>query len=238
VVVDIEGTTSATSAVHVGLYDYARPRLGTWIADHLDDPEIEAAVTEIRRSGGLAIDTSLDDVTSVLIEWMNADIKAPPLKTVQGQIWAAGFADGELVSQFFDDVAPALRQWHESGIGLAVFSSGSVASQRPWFRHGPVDLSPFIDGYFDTVSAGAKRDPSSYGAIADALGPRWQAAPSELVFLSDIPAELDAAASAGWRTIGVRRPGEPSADLDFDGHAVVASFAEIDLSLALAGSAS
>ena len=43
VVLDIEGTTSPTSAVLGGLYDYARPRLGPWIARHGDEMSASAA---------------------------------------------------------------------------------------------------------------------------------------------------------------------------------------------------
>jgi enolase-phosphatase E1 len=229
VVVDIEGTTSPTQAVLGGLYDYARPRLGPWISEHSDDPAVARAVADVRHEAALPDAAPVEDVVRVLHQWMDADVKTTPLKTLQGQIWADGFAAGHLTSQFFDDVAPALRAWHESGVRLAVFSSGSVASQRPWFRHTDVgDLSGLVDDYFDTANAGPKKEASSYrriaGRIEQALGVR-----SGLVFLSDVPAELDAAAQAGWAVVGVRRPGEPQEAADFGAHPVVASFAELTL---------
>ncbi|GLW10977.1 enolase-phosphatase E1 [Microtetraspora sp. NBRC 13810] len=216
VVLDIEGTTSSTESVHVGLYSYARPRLGPWIDAHPDDPDVREAV---RQTGG----ATTAETVAILHGWMDGDVKATPLKTLQGQIWAAGFAAGELTAHFFPDVAPVLRAWHAQGRRLAVFSSGSVASQRPWFRHSTAgDLSVLVEHHFDTVNAGPKREPASYLRIAETLGP-----PAGLLFLSDVPAELDAAAAAGWRTTGVRRPGEPSADADFGAHPVIASFEEI-----------
>ena len=229
VVLDIEGTTSPTAAVLGDLYDYARPRLGPWTAAHADDPVVVRAVADVRQEAGLTDDASDGDVVRVLHEWMDADVKATPLKALQGQIWAEGFAAGELTSQFFPDVAPALHAWHESGVRLAVFSSGSVASQRPWFRHTDAgDLSGLVDDYFDTANAGPKREAASYhriaGSIEQALGVR-----SGLVFLSDVPAELDAAAAAGWTAVGVRRPGEPQEHADFASHPVVASFADLSV---------
>jgi enolase-phosphatase E1 len=130
-VLDIEGTTSPTSAVPGTLYGYARPRLGPWISAHGDDSVVQGAVADVRREGGLPDDAPVDDLVRVLHRWMDADVKATSLKTLQGQIWAEGFAAGDLVAVFFDDVAPALLAWHESGVRLAIFSSGSVASQRP-----------------------------------------------------------------------------------------------------------
>ena len=230
VVIDIEGTTSATATVHVGLYDHARPRIGRWLVDHADEPDIAAAISVTRQAAGLADDAPLDAVAAALLAWMDGDVKATPLKTVQGQIWAAGFADGDLVGHVFDDVAPAMTLWASTGVHLAIFSSGSIAVQRPWFRHSDHgDLSSLIEAYFDTVNGGPKRERVAYDTIATDLTGRWSCAPSDLLFLSDVPAELDAAAEAGWQTIGVRRPGEPNGDADFGRHRTVASFAEIRL---------
>jgi len=224
VVLDIEGTTSAAGFVQGDLYDYARPRLRPWIEAHADDPAIASAVATTRAEGGLAEDADLDAVVAVLHGWMDSDVKATPLKTIQGQIWAAGFAAGELSSHFFGDVVPRLRQWHGRGVRFAVFSSGSVASQVPWFRHADAgDLTPMIEAYFDTVSAGSKREATSYEKIASALG----VPAGEALFLTDLPAELDAARAAGWQVIGVRREGEPNYSADFGDHTVIESFDEI-----------
>jgi enolase-phosphatase E1 len=226
VVLDIEGTTGAAGFVHGDLYDHARPRLGPWIEAHADDVDVAAAVAQTKADAGLAADAGTDRVVAALHAWMDGDVKATPLKTLQGQIWAAGFAAGELSSHFFDDVVPRLRDWHGRGVRLAVFSSGSVASQVPWFRHSPAgDLTPLVDAYFDTVNAGPKRDASSYATIATALGEE----PGRLLFLSDLPAELDAAREAGWQAVGVRRAGEPNAGADFGNVPVVASFEELDV---------
>jgi enolase-phosphatase E1 len=226
VVLDIEGTTGAAGFVHGDLYDHARPRLGPWIEAHADDADVAAAVAQTKADAGLAADAGTDRVVAALHAWMDGDVKATPLKTLQGQIWAAGFAAGELSSHFFDDVVPRLRAWHGRGVRLAVFSSGSVASQVPWFRHSPAgDLTPMVDAYFDTVNAGPKRDASSYDTIAAALGEE----PGRLLFLSDLPAELDAARAAGWQAVGVRRAGEPNAGADFGDVPVVASFDQLDV---------
>jgi enolase-phosphatase E1 len=226
VVLDIEGTTGAAGFVHGDLYDHARPRLGPWIEAHADDVDVAAAVAQTKADAGLAADAGTDRVVAALHAWMDGDVKATPLKTLQGQIWAAGFAAGELSSHFFDDVVPRLRDWHGRGVRLAVFSSGSVASQVPWFRHSPAgDLTPLVDAYFDTVNAGPKRDAASYVTIAAALGEEA----GRLLFLSDLPAELDAAREAGWQAVGVRRAGEPNAGADFGDVPVVASFDELDV---------
>jgi enolase-phosphatase E1 len=225
IVVDIEGTTSPTSSVHVDLYDYARPRLGPWIDAHAADEEVAAALAATKAEASLTPGATTADVVAVLHGWMDDDVKATPLKTLQGQIWASGFAAGELAGQVFADVAPRLRAWHADGVAVAIYSSGSVASQRAWFEHTNAgDLSGLIVAYFDTVNAGAKRDRQSYAAIAAAL----DVAPSAALFLSDAPAELDAAVAAGWRAIGVRRTGEPAEAWDFGVHPVVSTFAEVE----------
>jgi enolase-phosphatase E1 len=225
VVLDIEGTLTATSQVHVVLYDYARPRLGPWIDAHGDDPVVADAVAEVRTLGDLAPSAGTDEVVGVLHGWMDADQKIAPLKTLQGLIWARGYADGDLTTELFPDVPPKLRLWHEDGKRLAVFSSGSVAGQVASFsRTTDGDLTPLFSKHFDTVNAGPKRAEPAYRAIAAALG----AEPSRIVFFSDVPAELDAARAAGWRTVGVARKGEPFGDASFGSHPTIGSFDEAE----------
>lgn len=224
VVLDIEGTLTATSQVHVVLYDYARPRLGPWIDEHSDDPVVVDAVAQIRKLGGLGESAGTGEVVRVLHEWMAADQKIAPLKTLQGLIWQRGYAWGELITEFFPDVAPVLRAWHEAGLRLAVFSSGSVAGQVASFsRTTDGDVTGLFARHFDTVNAGPKREPSSYRAMTEAL----VVDAGQIVFLSDVPAELDAAARAGWQTVGVARAGEPFGDADFGPHQTIGSFDEI-----------
>jgi enolase-phosphatase E1 len=226
VILDIEGTTSATAFVVERLYPYSAERFAGWIAEHGDQPEVARAVAAVRELIGDPA-ASQGAVVAALHRWLRADQKITPLKTLQGQIWADGFARGELVSHFFPDVIPALRAWHACGLRLYVFSSGSVAAQQAWFGHtAEGDLRPLLAGHFDTENAGPKREVASYRAIAAQTG----AAPGATVFLSDVNAELDAARAAGWHTVAVRRPGEPHASGGHGGHPQVVTFGELDLS--------
>jgi enolase-phosphatase E1 len=209
VVLDIEGTTSSTAFVYETLYPFARERLAGWVAAHPDAPE----VTDVRALG--------PDVVITLTRWMDADDKVTALKSIQGWIWDEGFGSGELVSDFYPDAIPAMRRWHAGGRSLWVFSSGSVRAQQAWFGHSPEgDLRPLISGWFDTADPGPKKEPASYRAIAGSIGVE----PAEIVFLSDVAAELDAARAAGWATIGVRRPGEQWTDAGVGDHPEIASF--------------
>ena len=226
VVLDIEGTTSATHYLVDRLYPYSAQRFAEWIDTHPDDPDTARAVAQIRDlTGEPAADTARLD--EVLRGWLAEDRKATPLKTIQGLIWARGFADGELTAHFYPDVIPALRAWHDAGLRLAVFSSGSVTAQRSWFGHSPEgDLTPLVSGHFDTDNAGPKRVVDAYRGIAGAMGTD----PARTVFLSDVVAELDAARAAGWQTVGVRRPGEVHFGAGVGDHLEVASFDALDLS--------
>jgi enolase-phosphatase E1 len=225
VVLDIEGTTSSTEFVTTTLFPYSRARFGAYIAEYRSTPAVERVVREIRTEAGES-DASDARVVEILQSWVDADAKITPLKALQGWIWEDGFERGDLTSHLFDDVVPALRAWHERGVVLAIFSSGSVNAQRAWFGHSPAgDLTPMITAYFDTENAGPKREPDSYRKIATAIGRD----PATVVFLSDVRAELDAARAAGWRTVGVDRPGEPGAAAGFGDHERVASFALVDL---------
>lgn len=225
VVLDIEGTTSATSYLVDRLYPYSAERFAGWLDEHADDPDTARAVEQVR---ALTDEPSADTarVVEILRGWLAEDVKATPLKTLQGLIWARGFASGELTAHFYPDVVPALRAWHAAGHRLFVFSSGSVTAQRSWFAHSPDgDLCPLLSGHFDTESAGPKREVGSYRAIGLAVG----AEPADIVFLSDVTAELDAARAAGWYTVGVRRPGEPHYDAGVGGHREIDTFTGFDV---------
>ncbi|OPC83994.1 acireductone synthase [Embleya scabrispora] len=227
VVVDIEGTTSATGFITEQLYPYSRAHFGRWLDEHGDDPDVVRAVEAVRELIG---EPDADDrrIVEALNGWLDRDEKVTPLKALQGMIWAEGFASGELTSHFYPDAIPALRAWHAAGHRLYIFSSGSVAAQRAWFGSSPEgSLLPLFSGHFDTENAGPKRVADSYRAIAARIGEL----PERLVFLSDVVDELDAAREAGWWTIGVRRPDadEPYYDRGVGDHPETATFARLDL---------
>jgi methylthioribulose 1-phosphate dehydratase/enolase-phosphatase E1 len=135
---------------------------------------------------------------------MASDRKTTALKALQGDIWTGGFQSGALQSDLFPDVAPALTRWARSGIKTYIFSSGSRRAQRDLFAHTPAgDLRPTLCGFFDTTS-GAKADKAAYESIAASVGVN---SPSELLFATDVLAEAEAAAAAGWRVALVVRPG-------------------------------
>ena len=206
---DVEGTTTPIAFVRDTLFPYARARMPTVLTSA--DPAVQAALADVPGADRLA----------TLLAWMDADMKAGPLKTLQGLIWAAGYADGTLQGALYPDVAPALHRLHGRGVRLAVYSSGSVAAQRLLFRYSNAgDLAPLFDSYFDTAM-GQKRDPASYGAIAAALS----VMPQRVLFLSDVEAELDAAGEAGCMTGQVVRAGDGT--IPGNRHPTMADFATL-----------
>ncbi len=186
VITDIEGTTTPIAFVRDTLFPYARARLAEAVAR----PEAAAIVAEVKR---MAPDRP---ALETLEAWMAADAKVTPLKALQGLIWEAGYADGSLKGALYPDVAGQLRRWTHAGLRLHVYSSGSVAAQRLLFGCSVAgDLTGLFAGFFDT-NVGGKREPESYDRLCIAIN----VPPAEVLFLSDIEAELDAAATAGLRT--------------------------------------
>ena len=178
VLTDIEGTTTPIAFVHRVLFPYARARLAAFCAAHA-------------QVGGVPVPP-----LEVLYAQMDRDEKEPLLKAIQGMLWEEGYAAGELKAEIYADVAPALRRWARGGVRLYVYSSGSVPAQKLLFGHsGAGDLTPLFQAYFDT-KAGPKREAASYGAITRGIG----IPAGEVLFLSDMEAELDAAREAGLRT--------------------------------------
>lgn len=194
ILTDIEGTTSSISFVKDELFPYARKHIASYVTEHQHDDAVRNALHDIDREVGREL--SVDDAIAQLIAWIDADRKITPLKALQGLIWEKGYRDGDFHGHIYDDAVAALRRWHERGVKLYVYSSGSVYAQKLLFGHtAHGDLTSLFDGYFDT-NVGAKGDSASYATIADTVGlPAGQ-----ILFLSDIIAELDAAATAGMLT--------------------------------------
>ncbi|HTD36891.1 MAG TPA: acireductone synthase [Candidatus Limnocylindrales bacterium] len=202
--VDIEGTTSTIAFVHTVLFPYADEHLDAYVAAHRDDPEVAEAMRDAARLAGLEAGADDAEVLAHLHAWIAEDRKATPLKTLQGLIWAEGYEQTGLRGHVYPDAAAGLRRWHDAGLKLYVYSSGSIEAQRVLFAHSDRgDLSPLFSGYFDTTT-GPKREARSYAAIAREIG----AEPAEIAFLSDVDAELDAARIAGMQTVRLLRPAD------------------------------
>lgn len=212
VLLDIEGTTTPIAFVHETLFPFARARVRAFLAAHGGDLDVGRArdllIAEhqadlVRDTPPFASPESIDALVSY-VEWlMDRDRKSPGLKLLQGEVWEEGYRSGDLRGEIFDDVAPAIRRWHEAGLRVAIYSSGSELAQRRLFestRHG--DLTPLLAGFFDT-RVGAKVESASYPRIASALG----VSPSGILFVSDITRELAAAREAGLHVVLSLRPG-------------------------------
>jgi len=226
VVLDIEGTTCPVDFVSEVLFPYARAKLLPFLSRHkaeepirkllqevqaalLQDPSptagalrSEAPSTEVQGSYGL-------DTLCSYLDWLiQADRKITPLKDLQGRIWDEGYQEGDLIAPLFADVPRALQRWHAEGIGLSVYSSGSVQAQKLLYRHTESgDLSPVFSHWFDTRT-GAKNDPESYRKITTTL----QTQPESVLFISDAIVELVAADQAGMAVVFSLRPGNPQQD--------------------------
>jgi enolase-phosphatase E1 len=202
VVTDIEGTTTPVTFVTETLFPYSSRALPGFIRAGSARPEVAEQLAAARTLAG-APDLSEAAVVDLLLRWIAEDRKATPLKTLQGLVWAQGYADGTLQSVLYDDVAPSLRKWQEGGLRLFAYSSGSVAAQILLFRHSPYgDLTPLLEGCFDT-RLGGKLEPDSYRKLADAIA----LPPGRILFLSDHEGELDAAAASGLHIACLDRDG-------------------------------
>ncbi|WP_066095440.1 acireductone synthase [Xanthomonas massiliensis] len=223
ILTDIEGTTSSISFVKDVLFPYARSALPGFVAAHGREPQVRHWLDAVAAETGAGDDAA---IVAVLQSWIDEDRKHTALKALQGMIWAEGYRQAAFTTHIYPDVPPVLRRWHDDGLGLYVYSSGSVPAQKLFFGHSDAgDLTGLFSGWFDT-EIGGKRESASYARIAARIG----VAPAEILFLSDVVAELDAAREAGLETVlldrrqdyAQARTGEAT-----HGHARVEDFASI-----------
>ena len=235
ILLDIEGTTTPIAFVHEVLFPYARSRIRDFLAAHWGSAELSADLADLREQYAADIEQGLTpprwtdgprdaeiDSTTEYVHWLiDQDRKSTGLKSLQGKIWEQGYLDETLKAPLFADVLPALERWQHAGIKIGIFSSGSVLAQKLLFAHTEAgDVTPYINAYFDTTT-GPKTSIDSYGEIASALRlPR-----SEVLFISDVIGELDAARAAGLQTLLCVRPDNPPQPPG--DHQVIQSFDEI-----------
>ncbi|XP_031495770.1 probable bifunctional methylthioribulose-1-phosphate dehydratase/enolase-phosphatase E1 1 isoform X1 [Nymphaea colorata] len=221
IVLDIEGTTSPISFVTEVLFPYARDNVQKHLTATYDSKETQDDIKLLRAqvikdlekgiSGSQPIpseDASKEKVIDSLVANVDAMIKADrkitALKQLQGHIWRTGFENNELKGAFFEDVPKVLAKWHAMGIKVYIYSSGSREAQRLIFgntAHG--DLRKYLCGFFDTM-VGNKRETQSYIEIWQSLGVDK---PSQILFVTDVIQEAEAASSAGLDVLISIRPG-------------------------------
>ncbi|MGB9767123.1 MAG: acireductone synthase [Sulfurihydrogenibium sp.] len=222
VLTDIEGTTTPISFVKDVLFPYSYEKIEEFILKNKENPQILSILEEVKKIEGK--DLSLEEVIDTLKRWIEEDRKITPLKEIQGLIWEEGYKSGKLKGFVYPDAYQKLKEWFEKGIKLYVYSSGSVKAQKLLFSNTNFgDLNYLFSGYFDT-NIGNKKEKDSYVKIANHIGLE----PREVLFLSDNPEEIVAAASAGMNVVRLVRPSDAEHIKDFP-YSQVESFNEIKI---------
>ena len=220
VLTDVEGTTTSLSFVKDVLFPYARRHMQDFVNGHSDDPRVREQLHAVCREVGKTLTDQ--QIIAQLLQWIDEDKKVTPLKALQGMIWEAGYKNADYTGHVYGDAVVNMKKWHAQDIKLYVFSSGSVQAQKLIYGYSDAgDLTPLFSGYFDT-RIGSKREVSAYLYIAKEIGE-----PAEnIVFLSDIKEELDAAKAAGMQTVWLVRGGvvDPGTI-----HRQVSNFDEIEI---------
>ncbi|MDH5190714.1 MAG: acireductone synthase [Gammaproteobacteria bacterium] len=219
IVTDIEGTTSSIRFVHDVLFPYAHEHIAEYVRTHSGESGVKAQIEAVCQEAGKELD--LDGVITQLKRWIDEDKKITSLKALQGMIWESGYKNGDFKGHIYPDAKEYLERWHEHGIALYVYSSGSVYAQKLLFGYTEYgDLNSLFSGNFDT-QIGAKVEAESYRTIVRDL----KLAPEQILFLSDIEKELDAAREAGMQTCWLVRDDAPDSSAS---HQQVSDFSQIE----------
>ncbi len=220
--IDIEGTVGSIAFVRDVLFPYAKSRMNAYVHAHAEEPWMRAILDEAARVASVDVH-DLAAILRALHTWSDNDIKVTPLKELQGHIWVEGFESSGIRGHLYQDAIDAINRFHDAGVRMYVYSSGSVAAQKLLFGHSVAgDLLPLFSGFYDTT-IGGKREASSYERIVKDVG----VASNDVVFFSDTIAELDAARDAGVQTVQLARPEDGT--VPASAHTSVESFVEIDV---------
>jgi enolase-phosphatase E1 len=205
ILMDIEGTLVPIAFVREVLFPFAKHRLTPFLKERSHDPVVlqHTAVCQDIIEHETGTRPAYEELPVILTGWIDQDRKVAGLKALQGMIWEEGYRQGAFVPHLYDDVLPVLTRWRTRGARLGIYSSGSEQAQRFLFAHTNVgDVTSLFEHFFD-ATIGDKKTPSSYRKISEQIG----LPPPDVLFLSDVELELDAAASRGFRTAHIVRPG-------------------------------
>lgn len=214
ILLDIEGTITSISFVKDTLFPYVTKVLEDYVIKHWEDPSFQDDLKLLRLQadndsnmlGFVPIETGDNAKQSVInnVLWqMNSDRKTTALKQLQGHIWKDGYESGLLKGHLYDDVLPVLKKLTDSGKKIYTYSSGSTEAQKYLFQYSVFgDVSDIFVKYFDT-NMGPKGLDSSYKNIASEIGVNCK----DILFLTDVLIEAEAAVTAGCSSILLVRPG-------------------------------
>lgn len=222
VLIDIEGTVSPIRFVKEVLFPYSKERIDSFLKENASSEKVQKIISQIQKIEKKEL--SLEEVSQTLKNWIDEDRKIAPLKDIQGMIWKEGFEKGKLKAPIYEDAYRKLLQWKEKGYRLYIYSSGSVQAQKLFFSYTEKgNLLNLFSGFFDTKT-GNKKESQSYLKIAQQIG----AKPEEIVFLSDNPDEIKAAAKTGMKVYRLVRPEDAQFIEDFP-YPQIKSFEEVEL---------
>ncbi|XP_056424897.1 enolase-phosphatase E1 isoform X2 [Hyla sarda] len=241
ILLDIEGTTTPITFVKDILFPYIQDNVEEYLQKHWQEEECQEDVLQLRLQaekdsglkGFVPIPSSTEPELQVIkgvvdnVLWqMSLDRKTTALKQLQGHMWRSAYATGKIKGEVYDDVVPALKKWKEAGLKLYIFSSGSVEAQKLLFGYSiEGDLLELFHGHFDT-SVGPKVESESYRRIADAIG----CSTENILFLTDITKEAEAAREAGVHVAIAVRPGNAAlTDEEKSKYQLTSSFHQINL---------
>ncbi len=222
IITDIEGTITPISFVKDVLFPYSNQKIESFIKENLNNPEVLKILKDIKNIENKEL--TLDEIISTLKKWIEEDKKITPLKEIQGLIWEEGYKTGQLEGYIYPDAYKNLKLWFDNGLKIYVYSSGSVKAQKLLFSNTNYgDINYLFSGYFDT-NIGNKKNKESYLKIAKEIN----ISPENIIFLSDNPDEVIAAAQSGMKVIRLVRPNDAQYIDNFP-YLQVESFDEIDL---------
>lgn len=223
VVLDIEGTTTPITFVHDVLFPYVTANAARFLRETWTTPTTQADVEALRAQHEQDVNAGANPEPATLpaissecseeavaaldefIKWnVAADRKVGALKQLQGHMWNQGYESGELKAQVYQDVPVFFQRMREQGVRVAIYSSGSRQAQKLLFQYSDKgDLREFLCVYFDT-KVGHKREVGSYEQILQSIGVD---SGSDVLFVTDVIEEAQAAAQAGVDAVLSVRPG-------------------------------
>ncbi|XP_013397492.2 enolase-phosphatase E1 [Lingula anatina] len=238
---DVEGTTSPISFMKNEVNQYVTENIQEYLTKNWESEELQNVITSLREQAqqdkeagteGVvevkAADDPQEEVIASITEnlkWQMSQEKATTAACqLQSQILREAFKMEKMKGKLFDDVVPALKEVATDSRQVYLFSTTSMDVQKLLFTYSAQgDNSKCLSGFFDS-KVGAKTEMESYKNIINDIGVK----PEETLYVTDMPAEAQAAGKAGIGVFLLNRPENPALSQDdLKDYNVISSLTEL-----------
>lgn len=217
--INIVGVLTPKSFILETLFPYSCEHMADFLIRHQNNIAVQLEVNKLKKE--LEVEGDPETLAKHFVARIQNNDLPVSLRSLQAFLWEEAYQKEVFLGFVCEDAIKKLQQWKRQGIKIFNFSTGVSQAQKGLFTYTQMgDITYLFSGYYDS-RMGSKRQSRTFEFLVEEFGN----SPSQVLYLSIVSAELDAAKQAGLHTCCVTA-GEDANQID---HPVVSGVDKIDL---------